>query len=194
MANAALAEPTRAALRAATADPRTIARFRTKIQVVAGSECWWWDSAVSGRGHGRFWLAAPGCRDVVVIAHRFAWALEFGADALDQVPVLGRRCDNPLCQRIGDGHVMASTHWDNRQEWTRRRHTIGGPLRDTRGARGRARALRDAVRRDASPGSLAAAAAEGLRFDTAQLPLWDGAPPQERGLRCRVALCAYPRG
>jgi hypothetical protein len=87
-------------------------------------------------------------RDVVVIAHRFASALKHGVDALEQVPVLGHRCDNPLCQRIGDGHVMASSQWLNRREWALRRHTIGGTLRDTRGARGRAGALRDAVRRE----------------------------------------------
>jgi hypothetical protein len=62
---------------------------------VPGVECRLWASAVSGRGHGRFWLARVGGRDVVVIAHRFAFALEHGVDALLGVPVLGHRCDNP---------------------------------------------------------------------------------------------------
>jgi hypothetical protein len=159
-------------LRVAVVDAETVARFRAKIKVVPGSQCLWWDAAVSGRGHGRFWLATVQGRDVVVIAHRFAWALKFGVDALDKVPVLGHRCDNPLCQRIGPGHVVASSPWLNRREWALRRHTIGGPLRDTRGARGRARALRDAVRRDPTAVSLSEAIAEGLRLDAAQMPLW----------------------
>lgn len=57
---------------------------------------------------------------------RFAWALAFGVAALDQVPVLGHRCDNPLGQRIGPGQVEASSAWRNRQEWVMRRNTIGG--------------------------------------------------------------------
>ena len=86
--------------------------------------------------------------------------------------MLGHRCDNPLCQRIGPGHVEASTAWRNRQEWVLRRDTIGGALRDSRGARGRARAIRDALRDDASPASLQAAARCGMAADRAQLALW----------------------
>ena len=88
MPRAGLAESTLELLLAAVADEEAVARFRARIRVVAGSPCLWWTSAVSGRGHGRFWLGAVGGRDVVVIAHRFAWALTFGADTLDQVPVL----------------------------------------------------------------------------------------------------------
>jgi hypothetical protein len=93
-------------------------------------------------------------------------------DAVDKVPVLGHRCDNPLCQRIGPGHVEASSAWRNRQEWVMRRDTIGGPLRDARGARGRSRALRDAVRRDPTAVSLSAAIGDGMAADAAQVPLW----------------------
>ena len=150
MARAGLAEPSLRVLRTAVADSGTVARFRAKIAVVPGSEC-----EYSGRGHGRFWVGAVAGRDVVVIAHRFAWALEHGVDALEQVPVLGHRCDDRLCQRIGDGHVVASSHWLNRREWALRRHTIGGTLRDTRGTRGRAGAMRDAVRREPTALSLA---------------------------------------
>jgi hypothetical protein len=69
-----------------------------------------------GRGHGRFWLARVAGRDVVVIAHRFAFALEHGVDAVEQVPLLGRRCDNPLCQPIAPGHVEPSSGWCSRHE------------------------------------------------------------------------------
>jgi hypothetical protein len=67
-------------------DQDTVARYRSKIRVVAGSPCAWCSSAVSGRGHGRFWVGTIDGRDVVMIAHRFGWAVRYGVDALDQVP------------------------------------------------------------------------------------------------------------
>jgi hypothetical protein len=103
---------------------------------------------------------------------RFAFALEHGVDALLRVPVLGHRCDNPLCQRIGDGHVEPSSAWRNRQEWLMLRHTIGGALRDVRGARGRARALRDALRTDPTGLAAVEAMGVGVRADAAEPPLW----------------------
>jgi len=112
-------------------------------------------------------------RDVVVIAHRFAFALEHGVDALERVPLLGHRCDNPLCQSITPGHVEVSSAWRNRHEWAMRRDTLGGALRDARGARGRARAIRDALRREPSVQSLEAAARLGVIDDLDQLRLWE---------------------
>jgi hypothetical protein len=159
-------------LRAAVADAAVVARYRSRLVVVPGSSCVYFTGALSGRGHGRFWLGTVGGRDVVVIAHRFAWALRHGVDALGEVAVLGHRCDNPLCQRVGAGHVVASSPWRNRQEWVMRRDTIGGALRDSRGAGGRARAVRDALRRDPSAMALSGVLLEGLGGDAAQLPLW----------------------
>jgi len=46
-----------AAVQAALGDASVLARYRAKIVTVPGSECLWWAHAVSGRGHGRFWLA-----------------------------------------------------------------------------------------------------------------------------------------
>src|SRR5699024_4892509 len=109
---------------------------------VPGSECLWWTGAVSGRGHGRFYYA-PGR---VVIAHRFAFALAHGVVALDEVPVLGHRCDNPLCERVEPGHVVASSYEENRREWAARRELSGSPLGDPRGSRKRSRELRDLAR------------------------------------------------
>lgn len=180
MPRAGLSEPALALLHEAVADEETVARFRAKTRTVPGTSCLWWTGAVSARGHGRFWIGqietsteeGPKLRDVVVIAHRFAYALEHGVVELESVPVLGHRCDNPLCQKLGSKHVQVSTHARNRQEWAARRHTIGNPLRDSRGARGRAKEIRDIVRRDASPQAIAAAVAQGLRHDAAQLPLW----------------------
>jgi len=85
-----------AAVQAALGDASVLARYRAKIVTVPGSECLWWAHAVSGRGHGRFWLA----RGRVVIAHRFGFAVMHGVDALADAALLGHRCHNPLCQRI----------------------------------------------------------------------------------------------
>lgn len=106
-----------AALRASSV---VIRYTRAKIVTVPGSECLWWRGAVSGRGHGRFYVGTvvavdPGesGRDLCVIAHRFGYALIYGPAALNTVPVLGHGCNNPLCQRIGPGHVKASSHAGN---------------------------------------------------------------------------------
>lgn len=172
MARAGLAEPQARVVREAVQDTATVIRFQRKVRTLPGQDCWWWTGAISGRGHGRFWLGRVEGRDVVAIAHRFAWALTYGAESLMAVPVLGHRCDNPLCQRIGPGHVEASSAGRNRREWAMRRHTVGAVLRDSRGARGRAQELRDCLRADPTGLSLPGAASTGLRWDSAQLPLW----------------------
>ena len=43
-------------LEAALRDPAVVARYRAKVLEVPGSDCWWWQGAVSGRGHGRFYV------------------------------------------------------------------------------------------------------------------------------------------
>lgn len=112
-----------AAVGAAIADPRVLARYRAKVATVPGSECLWWTGAVSGRsarehtnggGHGRFWYA-PGR---VIIAHRYAFAVMNGVDALEQARLLGHRCHNPLCQRVSSRHVVVSSAAQNRHEWS----------------------------------------------------------------------------
>jgi hypothetical protein len=161
-------------LRWAIDDPDTVLRYRSKVVSVPGSSCAWWAAALSGRGHGRFWLGTVAGRDVVVIAHRFGFALEHGVDALLATPVLGHACDNPLCQRINTEHVRASSHVLNRREWAARRRIGGSPLLDRRGARGRARALRDAVQ--AAGELFAVIEAEGMPPGV-QLPLWTPSAP-----------------
>jgi hypothetical protein len=108
-------------------------------------------------------------------------------DALDAAPLLGHRCDIPLRQRIGAGHVEASSPWRNRQEWVMRRHTIGGPLCDARGARGRARAVRDALRADPTGSRAVEVMRSGLGVDLAQLPLWSDAASGEVVEQSRMA-------
>lgn len=142
-----------AALSAALADPVVLTRYRAKVTTVPGSDCLWWTGAVAGRsrregtrggGHGRFWLG--GGR--VMIAHRFAFAVMHGVEALGGAPLLGHRCDNPLCQRVARGHVVVSSAAANRREWAARRVHAESPLADARGTRGRARELRDLARTD----------------------------------------------
>ena len=155
-----------AALTRGCASRDAVDRFRSKVVDVEGSECRWWTGAISGRGHGRFRMAS----DRVVIAHRFAFALSVGAEVAGQVAVLGHRCDNPLCQRVGPGHVVASSYVENRREWVARRLLTGSPLGDPRGARRRARELRDLARVD--PALVAAELAQLRARFGEQLVLW----------------------
>lgn len=146
----------------AVKDPRVIARYFAKITPDPESECWWWTGAISGRGHGRFWIR----NGKVVIAQRFGWALAHPGEPVP--PVVGHECDNPLCQQ--PSHLSASTTKKNRAEWDARRHTLGSPLRDTRGARKRAEAIRDAA---LSGRDIKDAQNAGLPYaDRHQLPLW----------------------
>lgn len=163
---ARLSEAGAAALAAGCVATEVVARYRAKVVVVDCSDCRWWTGAVSGRGHGRFWLA-PGR---VVVAHRFAFALVHGVAVLAAVEVLGHRCDNPLCQRVGPGHVVPSSYVENRREWAARRDVTGSPLGDARGARRRARELRDLARTD--PALVAADLARLRRAFGEQPALW----------------------
>lgn len=128
----------------AVTDQEVIGRYLDKLVDVPGSTCLWWTGAVSGRGHGRFWLG----EGRVAIARRFAFALRHGLAALAGARILGHRCDNPLCQRIDEEHVVRSSPRENRLEWVSRRDLYDSPLADPRGPRGRAELLRSLARTD----------------------------------------------
>ncbi|CAN7512730.1 hypothetical protein [Knoellia sp. LjRoot47] len=155
-----------ALLDGALGDAATVARRERKIVRVAGSECWWWTGAISGKGHGRFWFSTGR----VIVAHRFGFAQVYGVEALAATEVLGHRCDNPLCQRVHPEHVVASTYVENRREWAIRRALTGSPLGDPRGARRRALELRNMARED--PQLVAADLRRLRRIFGEQLPLW----------------------
>lgn len=144
----------------AAADEAVRARYFAKI--VRTDDCWWWTGAISGKGHGRFWVGDG----LVVIAHRFGWATAHPGEPIPEL--VGHECDNPLCQN--PAHWSASTHAKNRAEWAARRHRLGSPLRDTRGARGRARELRDGILAGRSPAELEQVGLTDVDRD--QLPLW----------------------
>ena len=117
-----------------------------------------WMGAIGGSGHGTFWLGENDSgHDVVIVAHRFGWALSFGLESLRAAQVVRHTCDEPSCQT--PGHWAAGTVAQNTAEWAARRAVPGSPLRDLRGARGRAFALREAAR---SGGDLDAVAMAGL--------------------------------
>lgn len=134
-------------LRRALADPATVERFwgLTRAIDTPCSRCW--VGAITGRGHGRFWVArTAGGRSVAIVAHRFAAALTHGLDVLlDPTSQLTHSCDETTCVTVADGHVVIGTAQTNTLEWRQRSQQIGSPLRDTRGALGRALAIRAAA-------------------------------------------------
>lgn len=155
-----------AAVERGVGEAAVVQRWAAKIVRIPGDECWWWTGAVSGRGHGRLWLG----HGRVVIAHRFSYALVCGVQRLMAAEVLAHRCDNPLCQRVGEGHLVPSTNAANRAEWAARRKVAGSALGDPRGARRRARQLRDLARVD--PGAVLADLERLREKYGVQMPLW----------------------
>ena len=79
-----------------------------------------------------------------MVAHRVGFALTFGVDVLQAAQAIRHICDEPSCQE--PTHWLAGTIQENTAEWATRRHVPGSPLRDMRGPRGRAEALRYAAR------------------------------------------------
>ncbi|MDO5676355.1 MAG: hypothetical protein Q4G35_02470 [Propionibacteriaceae bacterium] len=145
-------------------DPEIVERYFAKIHRPDSTTCWLWTGAISGKGHGRFWIGAG----LVVVAHRFGWLVNAGDD-VDELPeVVSHSCDNPLCQN--PAHLRAATWSSNRLEYLARRGTPGSPLRDKRGSRGRARELRDAAK---AKGDVGAVEDAGLtELDRFQTTLW----------------------
>lgn len=130
--------------------------------------CLLWTGAIAGRGHGRFWLGRNGDgRNVAVVAHRWTYALNHSLDDLLACEVVRHNCDNPLCQN--PDHLAQGDTYQNTLEGFSRREIIGNPLRDIRGARGRALALRHAARVDGDVRAAGEAGAPAL--DRYQDPL-----------------------
>ena len=161
-------------LRMVLGDPGVRARYEEKIRVVTPYACRFWTGAITGRGHGRIWIAhdtnnpTGGTKDFCVIAHRLGFGLAYGFAALMDTEVIAHRCDNTLCQE--PSHWQPCTHAENKRQWAARRHELSGPLRDTRGARERALAIRDAV---LTGRELSSVIGDGVRpVDRDQLPLW----------------------
>lgn len=167
-----ISEATVTVMRRAIDSPTVTARYRGHVAGHRygphGAGCLIWTGAIAGQGHGRFFLGrGVDGRSVVVIAHRWAWALAHGLEDMLAAVEIRHRCDNPLCQ--DPDHLEPGNRADNVGDSLRRRGIIGNPLRDTRGQLDRARAIRDAVRAGLDP---ADAAAAGLpEIDRLQEPL-----------------------
>ncbi|MDR1387371.1 MAG: hypothetical protein LBJ44_07260 [Propionibacteriaceae bacterium] len=128
---------------AALADEKVVRRFEALVRSVRGHD--WWTGAIVRSGHGRFWIGRTNDgRGDVVAAHRFAFALGHGLEALMGAEAVMHLCDEPLCQR--SDHLAAGTRAENCRAWMARRHDIGSPHRDCRGRLARSRMIRDAVR------------------------------------------------
>ena len=130
----------------------------------------------------------------MIAAHVFAYQLAHGlctARLLASDVVIRHRCDEACCQN--PAHLAAGTATMNITEYRARRHRVSGPLDDTRGAAGRARAIRAAVLSarvdgpDAVEAALAAALTAGDRYarqpslfgpsSTATVSIWGAAAP-----------------
>jgi hypothetical protein len=173
---ARMSTDTIAQLRLAVADPVVVGRYWSHIKTGRTDQCWLWTGAISGKGHGRFQIAdqrltlADGTtvrRTYVVIAHRFGYAALHGVDALLDVPLLAHACDNPICQN--PRCWRESNHRANGQDYAHRRDIVRGALADTRGAGGRARAVRDAAKDGAEISQAVLAGLRPVHFDQLEL-------------------------
>lgn len=154
--------PTSELLARAADDPAVMGRFWSHVARGDGGACWIWTGAISGRGHGRFWIGTGR----VVVAHRLAWVASHPGEPVPSV--VSHDCDSPGC--VNPAHLRASDPASNRAEYLARSGLPGSPLNDTRGARGRAEALRAAARDGADLDAVRAAGASEI--DRGQSGLW----------------------
>src|SRR5688500_12424982 len=78
-----------------------------RVAVGASDECWPWQGAVTGTGHGRFWIAGRPHGP-----HRVAYQLATGTDPGDLF--VCHRCDNPPC--CNPAHLFLGSARDNARD------------------------------------------------------------------------------
>lgn len=120
--------------------------FTARLVDAPTTGCLLWTASISSNdGYGRITWRHHG-RSRTVSAHRFALMLAAGAE-LPAGMVAEHACNEPLCVRVGPGHLHLSTQGANaRAAVARGRHT--GPYPSPWCARdrvARSRAVRDAV-------------------------------------------------
>ena len=119
-------------LAAALTDARVRARYYAHIlSEPTPAGCLIWTGAVSGAGHGRFWIGSQDGNDRVIIAHRFGYALAHGAGGLTQA--IQHQCDEPLCQN--PNHLVAGTIAQNTRAWARQHARCSDPAPSCAGRR-----------------------------------------------------------
>jgi uncharacterized protein YerC len=94
-------------------------RFWAKVKRGEPSECWLWQGARNGSGHGLI-MPAKGSRSTTT-AHRVSWTLHFGPIP-DGMYVL-HDCDVAPC--VNPTHLHLGTHADNMREASERRRFAG---------------------------------------------------------------------
>jgi HNH endonuclease len=124
-------------------DDNTWQRFQRLTWTAGGRDAHaWWVGAISD-GYGRFRIGSR--RDGtgrIITAHRYAYMREHGP--IPASVIVRHLCDETLCTNAG--HLLDGDPAENLEDYLRRRHRAHHPLSDIRGAAGRARAIRDAIR------------------------------------------------
>ena len=88
---------------------RIVSLFWSKV--VKSPTCWYWTGAISDPdGYGRFNYQRNNTQRTV-LTHRFAVELVHGQ--LDDSVVCEHKCNEPLCVRVGDRHLVRSTYTEN---------------------------------------------------------------------------------
>lgn len=140
--------------RAFLSDPETVARYHAQVYRRGTGRCWPWTGSLSSSGHGRLRCGTraldpgrPASR--VVVSHEFGYMLSRGILPADPVtgllPVIRHSpCDEAGCHN--PVHWVPGTALDNSADYWGRRQDPRSPLQDSRGPRGRAVAIRDAIR------------------------------------------------
>lgn len=121
-----------------------VAAFWSKV--VKSPTCWYWVGAISAPdGYGRFNYQREN-RQRTALAHRFSVELVHGP--LAEGVVCEHKCNEPLCVRVGYGHLVESTYRENVRYAIALGRMSGHTLLDGQGRSRyeRSVAIRDALR------------------------------------------------